>query len=191
MNRQNIICLPHKSLRKKSSNVRASDKDIKKLVKDMEQAGFDWQKHHPHEHFVGLAGVQVNILKKIVIVRQDIHDKSNNNFVTYLNPKLIKGYGKIEYDYEGCLSVPNKIYGLVPRWSKIKFKATDLEGNEVRIKLDGFAARLMQHEIDHTNGVVFVDHIKDDDEAWYKINDKGKMEQMDYDKIQKSDLLWK
>lgn len=93
-------------------------------------------------------------------------------------------------DFEGCLSVPN-IYGKVPRHTKVRVKALDLEGREFRISAEDFLARIFQHEIDHTKGMVFIDHIKDDPEAFYRLDDKGKLLKLDYEKdIKDRSGLW-
>jgi len=97
-----------------------------------------------------------------------------------INPEIVKYEGEITTDYEGCLSVKD-IYGKVPRYTKIRIKALNIEGHQVRFKADGFLARVIQHEIDHTNGVVFIDHIKDQKDAFYELDDKGELQPLDYD----------
>ncbi len=93
-------------------------------------------------------------------------------------------------DFEGCLSVPN-IYGKVPRHTKVRVKALDLDGHEFRVTAEDFLARIFQHEIDHTKGKVFIDHIKNDPEAFYRLNDDGKLEALDYEKdIKNNTVLW-
>ena len=83
------------------------------------------------------------------------------------------------------------IYGKVPRYSKIRVRATDLEGNEIRFKADGFLARVIQHEVDHCNGIVFIDHIKNDKNAFYKLDEKGELRPLNYDKdIAENSILW-
>jgi peptide deformylase len=83
------------------------------------------------------------------------------------------------------------IYGKVPRNSKVRIKATDLSGKEVRFSAEGFLARVFQHEIDHTNGKVFLDHIKDDPLAFFTLNEEGNLQQLDYEKDVKSNAnLW-
>ena len=73
----------------------------------------------------------------------------------------------------------------------MRIKALDANGNEVRIKAEGFLARVLQHEIDHTNGVVFIDHIKDQTDAFYRLNDKGELDPLDYDTYVKNNTdLW-
>jgi peptide deformylase len=83
------------------------------------------------------------------------------------------------------------VYGKVPRHSKIRVRALDAQGNEVRFKASGFLARVIQHEIDHTNGVMFIDHIKDTTDAFYTLDDQGELQPLDYDKhIADNESLW-
>ena len=93
-------------------------------------------------------------------------------------------------DYEGCLSVPD-VYGMVPRYPKVKVRANDEDGKEFTVKAEGFLARVFQHEIDHTNGKLFVDHIKDDFNAFYHLTDEGKLEKVKVADVKKqADILW-
>jgi peptide deformylase len=124
------------------------------------------------------------------VVRNNYDDKNDHTFTAFINPEITKFEGSIEEDFEGCLSVTN-VYGKVPRYTKVKVKAMDLDGREFRVKAEGFLARIFQHEIDHTNGIVFIDHIKDNPEAFYHLAADGKLEQLDYDKeIRSNSILW-
>jgi peptide deformylase len=79
----------------------------------------------------------------------------------------------------------------VPRYSKIRVKAKDRNGKEVKFNATGFLSRVLQHEIDHLNGKLFVDHIKEDKEAFFELTEKGELEPLDYDKqIKNSRILW-
>jgi len=89
-----------------------------------------------------------------------------------INPVITKYEGEIVKDFEGCLSVKN-IYGKVPRYTKVRVKALGLNGREFRVTAENFLARIFQHEIDHTNGIVFIDHIKDDLDAFYVLGEDG------------------
>ncbi|MCA9329815.1 peptide deformylase, partial [Candidatus Saccharibacteria bacterium] len=83
------------------------------------------------------------------------------------------------------------IYGYVPRYNNVKVKALDINGEKIRINATGFLARVIQHEIDHTNGNLFVDHIKQDPGAFFKLTDNGTLESLDYnEKIKNSTTLW-
>jgi peptide deformylase len=88
------------------------------------------------------------------------------------------------------LSVPD-MYGKVPRYSKVRVKALDINGHPFRVSAEGFLARIFQHEIDHCNGIVFIDHIKDSPEAFYNLNAEGKLEALDYEKdVRDNSILW-
>ena len=73
----------------------------------------------------------------------------------------------------------------------MRIKALDVEGNEIRLKADGFLARVLQHEIDHINGTVFIDHIRDDRKSFYTLDSKGELQPLDYAKhIENNHELW-
>ncbi len=188
--RKDIITLPHKDLRKRSVRVGLITPEIYQKIEDMKTATLDWEDHRDHEVSVALAGVQVDELLRIVIIRESFEDKSNRNFMVFINPEITKLEGEIEEDFEGCLSILD-VYGKVPRHNKVRVKALNSNGKEVRITAEGFLARVFQHEIDHTKGTLFVDHIKDDPEAFYKLSKDGKLEALDYDKdVKNNRILW-
>lgn len=190
MTKDDIITLPNAHLRQKSEKVREINDDTVKLIKDMTDAALDWEASRPHEISAALAAVQIDSLQRVVIVRSDFDDKTSNEFTTLINPEIVKYEGKLVEDFEGCLSVKN-VYGKVPRYSKIRVRAINTDGEEVRFKAEGFLARVIQHEIDHTNGIVFIDHIKDSVKAFYTLDAKGELEPLDYDTHIKNDsILW-
>lgn len=185
-----IITLPHKNLRKRSSKVGLINDEVLALAKKMEEATLSWESKREHEVGVALAAIQINELKKMVIIRNNFDDKSDKTFNVLVNPVITKREGPIVEDFEGCLSIKD-IYGKVPRHSKVKIKAQDLKGREVRITAEGFLARIFQHEIDHTKGVMFIDHIKDKPDAFYTLKPDGKLEKLNYAKqIESSSILW-
>ena len=185
-----IITLPEKNLRKRSKKVGYIDDDVEQLVKEMESATLDWEDNRAHEVGVALAAVQINDLRRVVIIRNNFDDKSDRSFQVFINPEITKYEGEIEEDYEGCLSIKD-VYGKVPRHTKIRVKALNLRGEEIRIKAEGFLARVFQHEIDHTNGIVFIDHIKDKKEAFFTLTEKGTLDKLNYDEaIAESNILW-
>lgn len=190
MKSEDIITLPNEHLREKSVKVHVITDEVKKLVENMTSASLDWENTRPHEISAALAAVQVDRLERVVIIRSNFDDKADKSFTALINPEIIKFEGELVSDYEGCLSVKN-IYGKVPRHSKIRVKAMDIDGNEVRFKAEGFLARVIQHEIDHTNGLVFVDHIKDQKDAFYTLDEKGELQPLDYEKdIKNNRILW-
>ncbi len=181
MNKSDIITLPHKSLRQKSKKINILSGDASDLAEKMKQATLSWEESRKHEVGVALAAVQINTLARLVIIRNDFNNKADQTFQTLVNPKIIRREGEIVEDYEGCLSVKN-IYGRVPRHNKVKIKAQDLNGKEIRMTAEGFLARVLQHEIDHTEGIMFIDHIKDSPDSFYKLTESGELEKLDYDK---------
>lgn len=190
MKKEDIIHLPNEHLREKSRKVHVITDETKQLIKEMTAAAIDWENSRPHEISAALAAVQVDRLERVVIVRSDFEDKEDKEFIALINPEIIKYEGNIVHDYEGCLSV-QKIYGKVPRHSKVRVKAMNEQGEIIRIKAEGFLARVLQHEIDHTNGLVFIDHIKDDEKAFYTLDSKGDLQPLNYDKeIKDNPILW-
>lgn len=190
MTKDDIITLPNPHLRHKSARVHVITDEVQQLSDDMIAAALDWEDSRPHEISAALAAVQVDRLERVVIVRADFNDKATREFMTLINPEIIKYEGELIADFEGCLSVKH-IYGKVPRYSKVRVKALDLEGNEIRLKAEGFLARVLQHEIDHTNGIVFIDHIRDDEHAFYTLDEKGELQPLDYDEhVAENHLLW-
>lgn len=188
--RTSIISLPHESLRVRSERVKIIDDRIIQLIEDMKSATIDWEMSRDHEVGVALAAVQINELWRVVIIREDFDDKDNHNFEVFINPEVVKYEGEIEEDFEGCLSVRD-VYGKVPRHTKVRIKALNTEGTEIRLKAEGFLARVFQHEIDHTHGKLFIDIIKDSPESFYKLNESGKIEELTHDERENIfSILW-
>lgn len=190
MKKEDIITLPNPHLRQKSLKVHVITPETLQLIDDMTEAALDWEASRPHEISAALAAVQVDRLERVVIVRSDFDNKEDDEFTALINPEIVKTEGTQIADYEGCLSV-SKVYGKVPRWSRVRVKALDIEGNEIRLKADGFLARVLQHEIDHTKGICFIDHIKDKKDAFYTLDDKGALQPLDYEEhIAENHILW-
>jgi peptide deformylase len=188
MNRKNIITLPNPHLRQNSKRIHVITDDVTQLIQDMESATLDWEDSRPHELGVALAAIQVDKPYNVVIIRNDFDDKDDRSFLALINPEIVKLEGAIEYDYEGCLSIKN-LYGRVPRYHKVRVKALDASGKPIKFKAEGFLARVLQHEIDHTNGIVFIDHIKNDD-AFFTLTKDGELEKLSHEKVLESDILW-
>lgn len=190
MKKENIITLPNPHLRQKSQRVFVVDDSTRQLIQDMTSASIDWEQSRPHEISAALAAVQIDRLDRVVIVRNTFDDKSDNRFTALINPEIVKYEGDLVYDYEGCLSVSD-IYGKVPRHDKVRVKALDAEGNEIRFKAEGFLARVIQHEIDHTNGIVFIDHIREQADAFYRLDKDGELHPLAYEEnVKSNDKLW-
>lgn len=167
-----IITTPDPRLRQKSARVREINDQTRALIADMVAASLDWEKQHPYELSAAMAAPQLGENQRIIIVRDDLDDKKNQTFTALINPEVIRTEGKLVKEQEGCLSVP-EIYGLVERPQKAKIKALLADGTEVRLKVSGFLARTILHEIDHLDGILFIDHIRDDAKAFSRMDDKG------------------
>lgn len=133
-------------LRKKCRPVEVVDEKIKELVKDMIETMHD-------QDGVGLAAPQVGILKRVVVI--DLYD--DNGPYVLINPEIVKEKGEQEVD-EGCLSFPNKFARIV-RPAEVTVKALDIDGKEYKLKGKGLLAQAISHEVDHLNGILFVDKI--------------------------------
>lgn len=189
MKKEDIITLPNTHLRQKSQKIPVVTDETRALIDEMTEAALDWEDSRPHEISAALAAVQIDKLERVIIIRSDFDEKDNREFTALINPEIVKYEGEVASDYEGCLSVKD-IYGKVPRYTKIRVKALNLAGNPVHFKADGFLARVIQHEIDHINGIVFIDHIKDQQDAFYELDDKGELQPLDYNtSIAGSDLF--
>ncbi len=185
-----LITLPNPHLRQRSKRINTVTDAVRSLIADMEKATLEWEDGREHEVGVALAAVQIDSLQRAVVVRNNFDNKSDRSFQVFINPEITKLEGVIEEDYEGCLSIKD-VYGLVPRHTKVRVKALNIHGQEVRIKAEGFLARVFQHEIDHTNGIMFIDHIKSEKDAFFTLTESGKLEPLDYKKdIENSTTLW-
>lgn len=189
--RKNIITLPNPHLREKSSKVHVITNETVQLAEDMIAAAVDWENSRPHEMAVALAAVQIDRLEQVIILRSDFDNKDNQEFITLINPKIVKYEGEVVADQEGCLSVKD-IYGLVPRHTKVRIEALDLQGQKVKFKSpDAFVARILQHEIDHCEGKCFVDHITHNKTAFSILNKEGDLIPIEYEKVVKMGILKK
>ena len=185
-----VIVTPDPRLRKVSTEVTEIDDEVKEIIEQMIQASLDWEKEHEFELSAALAAPQLGFNRRIIVVREDMNEKKNAKFIPLINPVVIKTEGRILRDYEGCLSVPT-IYGKVPRPAKARIKAQLEDGTEVKLKTEGFLTRTILHEIDHLDGILFIDHIRDKKDAFYKLDSKGDLVPVDYEKeIKNNKQLW-
>lgn len=190
MTKDSIIALPNPRLRQKSKRVGVITDEIKQVIDNMQKATVDWDRSRDHEVGVALAAIQIDQLFSIIVVRNNYDNKKDYTFTAFINPMITKLEGEPVEDYEGCLSVPS-IYGKVKRYPKVKVKATSINGKAFRVTAEGFLARIFQHEIDHCSGKLFIDHIKDREDAFYILGDDGKLEPLDYEKdVRNNSLLW-
>ena len=143
----NILKYPDKRLRTIAKPVVRVDETIKKQVKDMFETMYE-------ATGIGLAATQVNFHQRIIVI--DISDKYNEP-ICLINPEIIEKSGEIQCE-EGCLSVPD-YYEIVIRANDIKVKALNQNGESFELEASEMLSVCIQHEIDHLNGILFVDHL--------------------------------
>ncbi len=142
-------------LRQKAHRIRTVDDSVRRLAADMHETMLD-------APGVGLAAPQVGIALRLIVVHVPEEyecEGSPATTLTLVNPEIVKSQGRV-LGYEGCLSIPGWT-GEVPRADRITVKATGLDNRPLKIKHEGWVARVLQHEIDHLDGVLFLDRVED------------------------------
>ncbi len=142
-----ILKYPDKRLRTIAKPVDEVNSEIKQLAKDMFQTMYE-------APGIGLAATQVNFHQRLIVI--DISEECNQP-LCLINPEIIEKNGEIEYE-EGCLSVPN-YYENIKRANEIKVSALNELGQPFEIEADEMLSICIQHEMDHLNGILFVDHL--------------------------------
>jgi peptide deformylase len=145
-----IIKLPDKRLRLVSEPVKRIDAGLRKLVEEM----FETLYAAPG---IGLAGIQVGVAKRVIIMDLSKKDDTRKPEV-FINPEVTWASEEKSTYEEGCLSIP-EYYEEVERPAVVKVKYLDLEGKAREVEASGLLATCLQHEIDHLNGILFIDHI--------------------------------
>ena len=135
-------------LRQRSTDVTAVDDEVRQLVEDL----FETMRA---AHGVGLAANQVGVPRRVAVV--DVGEEDPAPLVM-INPRIVHAGEVVETAEEGCLSIP-EIYGDVERPLAVTLEALDRDGRPYRLETSGFKARAVQHEIDHLDGILFVDHL--------------------------------
>jgi peptide deformylase len=147
---RDIIVLPDKRLRLVSEPAKKIDAELRRLVDDM----FETMYEAPG---IGLAAIQVGVPKRVITM--DLAKKEEPKAPrVFINPQVLWRSDDTAIYEEGCLSIP-EFYEEVERPSKVRVKFLDLDGNEQELEVDGLLATCLQHEIDHLDGVLFIDHI--------------------------------
>ncbi|MBW1894511.1 MAG: peptide deformylase [Deltaproteobacteria bacterium] len=154
-----VLTYPDKFLKKKTKPVEKIDDNIRKLVKDMADTMYE-------APGVGLAAIQVGS-DKSVILYDPAPDKEQRAYSVLINPVIVSMDGEYLSENEGCLSVPD-FRADVKRAEFVVAKGLDLEGNPVNIETDGILSVILQHEIDHLNGILFIDRISSLKREMYK-----------------------
>ena len=148
MNKLEVLHFPDKRLRKIAVPVKKVDNEIKNIIEQMFLTMYE-------EKGIGLAATQVNIHKRIIVI--DVSENKDKK-IFLINPEIISLSDDIDTMEEGCLSVPG-FYETVSRPKTVKVSSLDYDGKKIEIEANGLLSTCIQHEIDHLNGKLFVDHI--------------------------------
>jgi peptide deformylase len=150
MSQRKIVIEPDPILRKKSESLEKVDDDLRVLLDDMLETMYA-------APGIGLAAVQVGILKRLIVI--DISkDKEKKNPLFLINPEIIFRSKKTSIYEEGCLSLPGH-FAEIERPAECEIKFVDYNGKEKELKADGLLATCIQHEVDHLNGILFIDYL--------------------------------
>jgi peptide deformylase len=145
-----ILTAPDPRLQAVSTDVEKVDAEIRKLVEDMTESMYA-------ADGIGLAAVQIGVPKRVLVIDLDQKDGKKNPRA-FINPKIIWASEEVAVFEEGCLSVP-EIWDDVERPARIKCEYLDGDGKKQTLEADGLLATCLQHEMDHLNGVLFIDHL--------------------------------
>ena len=173
-----IAKLGHPVLLKKTNEIsNLNDVDLKKIIFDMSETMLD-------ANGIGLAAPQVHLSHRLFIYRNpDIVEDDKIKVSVLINPVIEKISDETEDNWEGCLSIPG-MSGLVRRFKKIKYSAIDLKGDKISGEVEGLHARVIQHEFDHLNGILYTSRLADkrafgyteEIEKFWKKNDEKESE---------------
>ncbi|MEW5961184.1 MAG: peptide deformylase [Chloroflexota bacterium] len=160
-----VIYVDDDRLRQKAKKVKNFTAGLKQLAQDMLETMRSYQG-------VGLAGPQIGVMQRLFVAEipagrgdgAEPHPQSGRSYVL-INPEIVKTSAELVEGQEGCLSIPNW-QGLVERPQWLEIKAQDVNGRKIKLKVDDYLARIFSHEVDHLNGVLFTDHIKDPAKLW-------------------------
>lgn len=142
-----ILEFPHKALRQKARKVRKIDEPVHNLVDDMLDTLRD-------AGGVGLAANQVGVMRRIIVIHLPGEDAPR----VYVNPEIVHREGEREVE-EGCLSIPG-FHAFITRSIWVKAKGLDRQSRLVRLRANGLLAQVLEHEIDHLNGILYTDHLQ-------------------------------
>jgi len=145
-----ILTAPDPRLQALSTDVEKVDAEIRKLVDEMAESMYA-------ADGIGLAAVQIGVPKRVIVIDLD-QKEGKKNPRAFINPKILWASEEMAVFEEGCLSVP-EIWDDVERPARIRCEYLDLDGKKVELEADGMLATCLQHEMDHLNGVLFIDHL--------------------------------
>lgn len=158
MSIKNILTTPNEILTSKSQKVVKFDENIKQIIRDL----LDTAINQKDPEAAGLAAPQIGYDKRIIVVRDFKYLEQTEKFlitnIVMVNPKIISLSREKALDWESCLSIPN-MYGQVMRSTHLKVNYFDENGHEKRMKARDFLARVIQHEVDHLDGILFTDKL--------------------------------
>ncbi|MCF6290112.1 MAG: peptide deformylase [Desulfobacterales bacterium] len=165
-----IITFPDPLLRRKTEPVTDFDQSLEKLVADMAETMYD-------APGVGLAANQIGVCRKLMLVdiSEDRENKAEREYLVLANPEIMASEGA-QIDEEGCLSVPD-LTAKVKRFWKITLRAQDIKGRPLEFEAVDHFARVIQHEVDHLNGILFLDHLSVLKRSLYKKRRKKQLRQ--------------
>jgi peptide deformylase len=143
-----IEMLGSEVLRKEAAEIAEVDDDLRRLIKDMFETMYDAEG-------IGLAGPQVGVSRRVIVV--DVQDDEVEPFAL-VNPRIVESGAKTEKAEEGCLSMPG-LAAAVQRPDRVVVEGLNEEGEPVRVEAEGLLGRCLQHEIDHLDGVLFIDRV--------------------------------
>ena len=150
MSKKEIVIEPDPILRKKSENLEKVDDELRGLLDDMLETMYS-------APGIGLAAVQVGVLKRLIVI--DISkEKDKKNPLFLINPEIISRSNKTSIYEEGCLSLPGH-FAEIERPAECHVKYIDYTGKEKEIKANGLLSTCIQHEVDHLNGILFIDYL--------------------------------
>jgi peptide deformylase len=159
-----IITYPEKSLSVPSDKVEIIDDEVRQLIRDMGETMFQ-------ESGIGLAAPQVGVNKRILVydarAENPDDDGSKQEITALINPEIIQAEGSYLSENEGCLSVVD-FRADVKRYEQVTVRAQDMDGNPLEFEAHGLMAVIMQHEIDHLDGILFIDRISSLKRTMYK-----------------------
>lgn len=145
-----ILIAPDPRLKAVSAPVGKVDAEIRKLAEDMADSMYAAEG-------IGLAAVQIGVAKRVIVMDLDQKD-GKKDWRAFINPKILWASDEMATFEEGCLSVP-EIWDDVERPARIRFEYLDLDGKRIELEADGMLATCLQHEMDHLEGVLFIDHL--------------------------------
>lgn len=147
--------------------LREKSRDIEKITPELETLIDDMIETMRESNGVGLAAVQVAELVRLIVIETPENEEQPNSGKLYVvvNPEIVKTSDESEMGIEGCLSIPGYV-GEVERQTEVTVRGLNRHGRRQRIRAKGFLARVFQHEVDHTNGVLYIDRLTAPDRIW-------------------------